>query len=130
MPPGGALPLLDQGREAAVVDQGVADGGKAAGGLADASRRSSTQPPAAAAILRFGSATAAKGIELLKEIDEGRDQQAAPKALGIQPHHKRNQVARFKLRLGDEAGEGARVMGDIGIAQPEIGRVDACSLAV
>jgi hypothetical protein len=61
-----------------------------------------------------------KRIELQAKEHEGRDQEALPEGLAMQPDHQRGEVDAFGLALGDQAGEAFRSMHDVGIGQQDV----------
>ena len=107
--------------ERAVVDQGVADRGHAAG----RAQRVAAHQHAAAGRGRGGAARIVgpgERVEHLEEEDEGRDEQPLGKAFAAQLHHQRGENETARLRPGDQARQHIRRIDDVGIGEQQVVR--------
>ena len=60
-----------------------------------------------------------KGIELLEEVDEGRNEEPLPSVPAVELHHQGDEIEFFRARFRDEPAEGAFSRRYVGVAEPQ-----------
>ena len=83
-----------------------------------ASRRTSMQPPAAAAVLRATDGDPGERVEHLRRRTRRRGSRTAREGPAAQPRHQRVERQPRRLSMRATSRVGLRMMGDVGVGQP------------